>query len=69
MIDVVRMLERRCNGRSQRDVAAELGVSEQYLSDVLRGRTDPGPMILEGLGVERVVTYRRRKGSHNGSET
>ncbi len=38
---------------TQRELAAQLGVSEQYLSDVLRGKREPGPLILEGLGMRQ----------------
>lgn len=45
---------------SQKDFAQQHGLSEQYLSDVLRGRREPGQKILEALGVERVVGYREK---------
>ena len=39
--------------------AARHGVTRQYLSDVLRGRRDPGPTILDALGLSKAqtVTY------------
>lgn len=43
---------------SQKNLAAQLDVSESYLSDVLTGRREPGEKLLEALGLERVVTYR-----------
>jgi transcriptional regulator with XRE-family HTH domain len=54
-------LQRRCDGRPLNEAAADLGVSSQYLSDVLHGRREPGPKILNALGLERVVTYRKKK--------
>lgn len=39
-------------------VARELGVSPQYLHDVLNGRRQPGKTILASLGIQKVVTYR-----------
>ena len=36
-----------------------LGVSPQYLCDILAGRREPGRKILEPLGYQRVVEYRR----------
>lgn len=45
-------------GGEQQQFARELGVSPQYLSDVLHRRREPGDAILRGLGVERVVLYR-----------
>lgn len=41
---------------SQLSVAAELGVSQSYLSDVLMGRKDPGDKILKPLGLKRKPT-------------
>lgn len=46
---------------SQKDYAQQHGLSEQYLSDVLRGRREPGQKILDALGVERVVGYREKQ--------
>ena len=43
---------------TQKAAAERLGVSQQYLSDVLNEAREPGPLILAGLGIERVVTYR-----------
>ena len=36
------------------------GVSQQYVNDVLKGRREPGESILKALGLERVVSYRRK---------
>lgn len=47
---------------SQKNFAALAMVSEQYLSDVMRGRVPIGDRILEALSFERVVTYRRKAG-------
>ncbi len=54
-------LRKMCATRSQASVAAELGVSPQYLNDVLKERRDPGDSILGPMGLERVVTYRRKR--------
>ena len=47
--------------RSQVDVAKQLGISTQYLSDILHDRRQLGKKILDGMGLERVVTYRRKR--------
>lgn len=44
---------------SQKALAKRLGVSEQYLTDVLKRRREPGEKILKPLGFKRVVTYER----------
>jgi hypothetical protein len=45
----------------QRPLAARLGVSQTFLSDVLNGKREPTGPILESLGLERVVTYRTKE--------
>lgn len=47
----------RRQGETQKDIAARIGISEQYLCDILRGRRMMGPKVLTWLGVERVVMY------------
>ncbi len=39
---------------SQKALAEQIGVTPQYLSDVLRGRRDPGKAILDAFGYERI---------------
>ncbi len=41
-------------------LAAQWGISVQYIADVLRGYRDPGKSILKALGYERVVLYRKK---------
>lgn len=36
------------------------GLAPSYVSDVLNGRRDPSPAILDALGLEKVVTYRKK---------
>ena len=50
--DVIAELRKRAEGRTQADLAAEIPATPQYLSDVLSGRRDPGPRILEYLKLE-----------------
>jgi transcriptional regulator with XRE-family HTH domain len=45
-----RELEKRLEGKTQREVAALAKVSEQYLSDVLNNRRLIGPLLQEWLG-------------------
>jgi hypothetical protein len=46
---------------SQAAFAEKHIISLQYVNDVLRGRREPGPIILNALGLERIVTYREKK--------
>ena len=65
--DVVKQLQSEQEKRklSLRAYARELSVSPAYLSDVYRGRRDPGPTLLQHLGLERKVvtqvTYVKRR--------
>jgi hypothetical protein len=38
--------------------AKEIDVSTAYISDVWKGRRDPGEKLLKAMGLERVVEYR-----------
>lgn len=44
---------------SQKAAAERWGVSEQYLSDVLSGRRQPGAKLCATVGYKRVISYRR----------
>ena len=55
-------LKKRVATGSQKEFADMAGVTQQYLSDVLRGARPVGDRILEALNFERVVTYRRKVG-------
>jgi transcriptional regulator with XRE-family HTH domain len=61
VMDPIKILKARIAKQSGSAVAKELGVSPAYLSDVMRGKREPGPKILEPLGLVRVVTYRRKQ--------
>ena len=45
---------------TKRAVAAQFGVSEAYLGDVLLGRRTLGSKLAEGLGYEKVTVYRKK---------
>lgn len=55
----VRKLVRDFMGKAtQKDMAAVMQISPQYLSDFLRGRR-PGQAILKAVGLKREVRYVR----------
>ena len=56
---ILRRLRDRCKLSNQTLVASELGVSKQSLCDVLAGRRHVGPKMLAGLGLTRVMEYRK----------
>ena len=62
MIDPIALIKDRCNGAEQKQIADELGISPQYLNDMLQGRREAGPKVLKALGLVEVVTYRKRRG-------
>lgn len=59
-MDPVEILRSKVGG-NQSAWARSRGISPAYVSDVLAGRRDPGKLILDAIGLERVVTYRRKK--------
>lgn len=42
---------------SQKKAAKLLGVSEQYMTDVLKGRREVGPTLAEALGYDKIVMF------------
>lgn len=44
---------------SQTALARYLGISSSYLSDVIKGKRDPGASVLDALGLARVVRYAK----------
>ena len=45
---------------TQAAFAKENNISPQYVNDVIKGRREPGPGVLDALGLEQVITYRRK---------
>jgi transcriptional regulator with XRE-family HTH domain len=50
--DVVQELRNKLDGRTQADLAAEMEITPQYLSDLLSERRDPGKKVLAYLGLK-----------------
>lgn len=48
---------------SQAAFARQHNISLQYVNDVVNGRREIGQKILDALGIEKIVTYRDRKGT------
>jgi DNA-binding XRE family transcriptional regulator len=42
-------------------LAVKIGISEQYLCDILKGKRNPGIKVCEFLKVDAVLVYRERK--------
>lgn len=62
--EVLRMIERLIGPATNAAMAKQWKVSPQYLHDVRHGRREPGPAILDALGLRKFVMYEspaRRK--------
>lgn len=55
--DVMRLLQESVNLSSQKQVAVLIGVSPQFINDVLRGRRDPGDKVAGYFGLKRKVVF------------
>lgn len=41
------------------ELAKEIGVTNQYLSDVMKGRREPGPKVLHFLGLQKAFVPKK----------
>lgn len=58
---IIKLIKDKKGDGSQSDLARAMGITPQYLHDVLNGRRAPGPKILEYLGIEKRENYVRVK--------
>jgi predicted transcriptional regulator len=65
MVNPKRELEKRLRGRSQVEVAREIGVHETYISNFLAGNRGPNGKLLAYLGLQKQVRviYHRINGA------
>lgn len=42
---------------TQEAAAAKIGIAPPYVSDLLRGKRNPGPEVLEFFGLEKKIVY------------
>ena len=60
--DVRRALQRAIDRKGTAAAwCREHEIARSYVSDVLGGRQEPAGKLLDALGIERVVSYRRIK--------
>lgn len=57
---VVGLLRKAQGTRSVGQLSREIGCSTAYVSDVYAGNRTPGPKILEYLGLEKAITYKKK---------
>lgn len=56
--ELVALLEAEVKqSESQKETAKKLGVSAQYLGDVLSSKREPGKKILDALKLRKVIKY------------
>ncbi len=53
--DVVQLLKKKQGERTQKEMAEDIGVSPQYIHDVLTGARTPSDKILDYLGLKREI--------------
>lgn len=56
-LEVIELLKKRQGDMSLRGFASELGISAVYLMNIYKQRRDPGPAVLEKLGLRREIVY------------
>jgi predicted transcriptional regulator len=60
-INPITELRKACEkAGSQKAWAQSVGLSAPYVSDVIAGRREPGESILNALGLQRIVIYRKK---------
>lgn len=57
--EVIKLLVKKQGDRTQKEVAEEIGISPQYLHDVLNGGRKPSERILDYLGLKREIVKVR----------
>ena len=61
MLHPITVLMKRLETASYRELARELGFSAAYLNEVVHKRRPPSDNLAEALGLERIVTYRKKR--------
>ena len=62
LIEIYERISAACReAGGQKAWAMRHGISASYVSDVLQGKTDPGPLILAPLGLQKIVRYVEKR--------
>ena len=62
LADIYGAIRRACrDAGSQQAWAMSIGISPQYLNDILMGRKEPTDRVLAPLGLKRVTVFVRAK--------
>jgi transcriptional regulator with XRE-family HTH domain len=54
---VIALMRKQQGERLAKDYAEELGISASYLSDIYKGKREPGATVLERLGLKKKAGY------------
>lgn len=58
-----RQLRKICHFKTQKALAKEFGISLSYLNEVIGGRKEPGPKLLNAMGLRRQMVYVLKTGN------
>ena len=68
-LEVVRMLRNELGGdSSQARLASAIGISPQYLCDILAYKREPARKVLQHLGLVKQVDYVRKATAKKGGK-
>jgi transcriptional regulator with XRE-family HTH domain len=54
---VIALMRKKQGKRTAKEFAAELEISQAYLSDIYQHKRDPGESVLEKLGLKKETVY------------
>lgn len=62
-VQIVKLLKQRAKELgSQAECARQLGITNGHLSHLLKGNRQPGPKVLDALGLRAVIRYEKTNG-------
>ena len=56
-VEIRQEIRRRASDKTLTDVARDMGLSVQYLHDVIKARRKPGRKLLKAMGLRKNVEY------------
>ena len=56
-VELIEYLKRIISESSQLEIANQIGISPQYLNDIINFRRSPGPKVYQALNLKRVIMY------------
>jgi hypothetical protein len=59
VLELIRQDVKACG--TQQAFASKVGITQGYVNDILKRKREPGPKILDALGLRKVVTYEAKE--------